>query len=195
VGLIENIIGTLSGVFSIGKANKTTLTSDASGLTIDKKTIVPNLKIGTLAGILKSTTGDVSGSATATDLPFTPTGNLTSTNVQNAIKEVYDEIGKIVGDFSHIDFGSGYLSIGNTYDGYFVDRVVIEVESAFDEGTVTVGDSLTADLFTDATDSELTVPNLYEKASGFEYSYNSDIRIYFTGSPTQGSGRVIVHLK
>lgn len=195
MGLIENIIGTLSGVFSIGKANKTTLTSDASGLTIDKKTIVPNLKIGTLAGILKSTTGDVSGSATATDLPFTPTGNLTSTNVQNAIKEVYDEIGKIVGDFSHIDFGSGYLSIGNTYDGYFVDRVVIEVESAFDEGTVTVGDSLTADLFTDATDSELTVPNLYEKASGFEYSYNSDIRIYFTGSPTQGSGRVIVHLK
>ena len=195
MGLIENIIGTLSGVFSIGKANKTTLTSDASGLTIDKKTIVPNLKIGTLAGILKSTTGDVSGSATATDLPFTPTGNLTSTNVQNAIKEVYDEIGKIVGDFSHIDFGSGYLSIGNTYDGYFVDRVVIEVESAFDEGTITVGDALVSDLFTIATDSELTVPNLYEKASGFEYSYNSDIRIYFTGSPTQGSGRVIVHLK
>ena len=195
MGLIENIIGTLSGVFSIGKANKTTLTSDASGLTIDKKTIVPNLKIGTLAGILKSTTGDVSGSATATDLPFTPTGNLTSTNVQNAIKEVYDEIGKIVGDFDFNTFGLDWITIGNTYDGYFVDKVVIEVESAFDEGTITVGDALVSDLFTIATDSELTVPNLYEKASGFEYSYNSDIRIYFTGSPTQGSGRVIVYLK
>ena len=134
MGLIENIIG----VFSIGKANKTTLTSDASGLTIDKKTIVPNLKIGTLGGILKSTTGDVSGSATATDLPFTPTGNLTSTNVQNAIKEVYDEIGKIVGDFDFNTFGLDWITIGNTYDGYFVDKVVIEVESAFDEGTITV---------------------------------------------------------
>jgi len=195
VGLIENIIGTLSGVFSIGKANKTTLTSDASGLTIDKKTIVPNLKIGTLGGILKSTTGDVSGSATATDLPFTPTGNLTSTNVQNAIKEVYDEIGKIVGDFDFNTFGLDWITIGNTYDGYFVDKVVIEVESAFDEGTITVGDALVSDLFTIATDSELTVSNLYEKASGFEYSYNSDIRIYFTGTPTQGSGRVIVYLK
>lgn len=195
MGLIENIIGTLSGVFSIGKANKTTLTSDASGLTIDKKTIVPNLKIGTLGGILKSTTGDVSGSATATDLPFTPTGNLTSTNVQNAIKEVYDEIGKIVGDFDFNTFGLDWITIGNTYDGYFVDKVVIEVESAFDEGTITVGDALVSDLFTIATDSELTVSNLYEKASGFEYSYNSDIRIYFTGTPTQGSGRVIVYLK
>ena len=154
MGLIQNIIGTLSGVFSIGKANKTTLTSDSDGLNIDRKAIVPNLKIGTLGGILKSTTGDVSGSATATDLPFTPTGNLTSTNVQNAIKEVYDEIGKIIGDFSYTDFVSGYLSIGDTYSGYFVDKVVVEVESAFDEGTITVGDALVSDLFTVAEDSD-----------------------------------------
>lgn len=195
MGLIQNIIGTFSNVFSIGKTNKATLTSDANGLNIDKKTLVPNLKIGTLGGILKGTSGDVSGSATATDLPFTPVGNLTSTNVQNVIKEVYDELGKIVGDFSYTDFVSGYISIGNTYNGYFVDKVVIEVESAFDEGTITVGDALTADLFTVAGDSELTVPNLYEKASSFQYSYNSDIRIAFSGNPTQGSGRVIVYLK
>ena len=195
MGLFSNIIGTLSGVFSIGKTNKTTLTSDSSGLNIDKKTIVPNLKIGSLAGILKGTTGDVSGSASATDLPFTPVGNLTSTNVQNAIKEVYDEIGKITGDFTFSDFTSSYISIGNTYSGYYVDKVVVEVESPFDAGTITIGDSLSPDLFNSATDQELSVANLYEKSSSFEYTYNSDIRIYFTGVPISGSARVIVYLK
>lgn len=195
MGLIQNIIGTLSNVFSIGKQDKVTFTSNSEGLSIDKKTEVPNLKIGTLGGILKSSSGDVSGSATATDLPFTPIGNLTSTDVQNAIKEVYDEKGKIVGDFSYTDFASGHLDIGNTYSGYFVEKVVVEVDSAFDEGTITVGDTLSSDLFTDASDSDLSVANVYEKSSVFEYSYNSSIRITFTGEPTQGTGRVIVYLK
>jgi len=198
MGIFQNIIGTLGNVFSIGKINKATLTLDSEGLNIDKRLLAPNAKIGTFSGILKSTVAGVD-TAIAEDLIFTPSGDLSSTDVQAALVELDSEKhvrNRAVSlNFNHSDFASGSLLISNVEAKYIVDKVEIEITSEFDGiPLVTVGDDSNHFSVCPSTSSDLTAVFTYEEISKKICGVSTDIKIYFSGEPTQGSGTVTIFL-
>jgi len=199
MGIFQNIMGTLSNTFSLGKSDKVVLSTDINGLNVDKKILAPNVKIGTLSGILKASTGEVDDNATASDLPFTPSGDLESTNVQTALVELDSEKHirnrAVAIAFTYSDFVAGSLLISNVEANYLVERVEIEVDSVFNGiPALTVGDSSDHASICPSSSSDLTSSYIYEEATKKVYGTATDVNIYFSGEPTQGSGTVTIFL-
>ena len=96
--------------------------------------------------------------------------------------------------FSFADY-PGPVSIGLIPVGSNILKTFIEVISVFDAGVqVTVGDSVAMARLMAVGDSRLTRAVTYEADSGYTYTSDTAVNLYFVGVvPTMGTGRVVVY--
>lgn len=73
-----------------------------------------------------------------------------------------------------------------------VDKVVIDVLQSFDSGTITIGDDDAQGRLAAAAESDLTNVNIYVLENFAKYENETSIKIYPSGSPSQGQARIIV---
>ena len=98
-------------------------------------------------------------------------------------------------DFSFADV-PGSISIGTCPAGMVVSEVAIIITDPFDGSTtITVGDALAQGRFFAVADSFPAYAEPYATNPHHEYAVDTEILIYFpSGTPTQGTGEVIVYL-
>lgn len=111
---------------------------------------------------------------------------LTGANITNN----YGGGGKLTVEFDHTDFGAT-KTIGEITSGRVIINTVAEVDTAFDSGYFTIGkDSAQAILMTIADRGNAV--NRYLTHNYIELTSTDTYKIFFSGSPTQGSGKVYI---
>lgn len=99
-------------------------------------------------------------------------------------------------DFDHTAWVVGWVSLGICPGGRCAAICVVEVIDAFDGGAqVTIGDITAHGRLQVAADNDLQ--EVYRYHSNPDYVYNVDQQLYIymsAGTPTHGSGRVLVYL-
>lgn len=102
----------------------------------------------------------------------------------------YTQGGKLTVEFDHTDFGAT-VTIGEIISGKVIINTVVEITTSFDSGTFTIGkDSAQAILMAIADRANLV--NRYLVNNYIELSATDTYKIFFSGSPTQGSGKVYI---
>lgn len=96
-------------------------------------------------------------------------------------------------DFSNVP---GNLLIGTCPAGMVVGETAVNIVNVFNNGTtITVGDAVAQGRFLEAADVFTDYEGIYESDPHFSYDVDTEVRIYFpSGTPTQGTGEVIVYL-
>lgn len=106
------------------------------------------------------------------------------------INNYYTSGGKLTVEFDHTDFGAT-KTIGEITSGRVIINTVVEVDTAFDSGSFTIGkDSAQAILMTIADRGNAV--NRYLTHNYIELTTTDNYKIFFSGSPTQGSGKVYI---
>lgn len=111
---------------------------------------------------------------------------LSGANVTNN----YTSGGKLTVEFDYTDFGAT-KTIGEIISGKVIINTVVEIDTAFDSGTFTIGkDSAQAILMTIADRGNAV--NRYLVNNYIELTTTDTYKLFFSGSPTQGSGKVFI---
>jgi hypothetical protein len=132
---------------------------------------------------------------------FVPPGNL-PVWIQHyrytGLKGVHDtgEDNHIRTTFSFTDFPGGSLSIGTAPAGMVIGETVVKIIQTFNNGPmITVGDAVAQGRFQAVADNFPGYLGYYETDPHYIYSVDTEILIFFPGgTPTQGSGEVIIYL-
>lgn len=107
------------------------------------------------------------------------------------INNYYTSGGKVTKEFDHTDFAGGSLLIGEITNGRVIINTVVEVDVAFNSGSFTIGkDSAQAILMAIADRGNAV--NRYLTHNYIELTATDNYKIFFSGSPTQGSGKVYI---
>jgi len=107
------------------------------------------------------------------------------------INNYYTSGGKVTKEFDHTDFADGSLLIGEITSGRVIINTVVEVEVAFNGGNFTIGkDSAQAILM--AIADRGNEQGRYLTHNYIELTATDNYKIFFSGSPTQGSGKVYI---
>lgn len=78
--------------------------------------------------------------------------------------------------------------------GETVDEVLIDVDDAFDVGSLEIGDSLQHDRLVSAANNSLFVaPEQFQFSPEYIYPTTTDVFAYFSGTPTTGSARIVLY--
>ena len=99
----------------------------------------------------------------------------------------------IVKDITFSDFSTGSVTVGTVPIDSMIQNTVLLTITPFDTGTVDVGTLLQFDELMQATDTDITISDTYTKESNREVTADTEIIATLTGSPIQGSGRIIVY--
>lgn len=106
------------------------------------------------------------------------------------INNYYTSGGKLTVEFDHTDFGAT-KTIGEITSGRVIINTVVEVDTAFNSGTFTIGkDSAQAILM--AIADRGNEQGRYLTHNYIELTATDNYKIFFSGSPTQGSGKVYI---
>lgn len=97
-------------------------------------------------------------------------------------------------NFTFSDFANSSKVIGTVLANRNVNNTKLIVDSIFDNGTITVGDSLEPNRLMGSSDNALGYANTYVSELDYLYTTDTVVNLYFTGSPTEGSGRVVISL-
>lgn len=97
----------------------------------------------------------------------------------------------ITTDFTYAD---GYSkTIGTIPDSAAVQNVALTIDTPFDDGYISVGDAIDNSRLMGTGDNIPSVADTYIADSNYIYLSNTQVNLYITGSPTIGSGTVIVY--
>lgn len=120
-----------------------------------------------------------------------PAENAVSILTGATINNYYTSGGKLTLEFGFGDFAGGSLLIGEITSGRVIINTVVEVDVAFDAGYFTIGkDSAQAILMAIADRGNAV--NRYLTHNYIELTATDNYKIFFSGSPTQGSGKVYI---
>lgn len=108
-------------------------------------------------------------------------------------------------NFNHIDFKGtgkyvnhvfqGCKTIGIVKAGTTIEQVVLVVDEIFDnELTFSIGDDKEHTRLMQQVSEDLHFDNKFLEESDYVYEKDTEIKIYYTGKPSVGKGRVIVYL-
>lgn len=100
-------------------------------------------------------------------------------------------------DFDYTDFTGGpvALLIGKMLKDVYCNSCVVDIIDAFDGGvTLTVGDMVAQGRLQIVADNFPGIVDQYETRPNYAYSVSTDVYVFLTGTPTVGSGRVVVYL-
>ena len=103
----------------------------------------------------------------------------------------YTSGGKLTVDFAYSDFGSANKLIGEITSGRVIINTVIEINAAFDAGSFTVGTNTAQAVLMTIADRANAIGR-YMVNNYIELSTTDNYKIFFSGSPTQGSGKVFI---
>ncbi len=107
------------------------------------------------------------------------------------INNYYTSGGKVTKEFDHTDFAGGSLLIGEITSGRVIINTVVEVEVAFNSGSFTIGkDSAQAILM--AIADRGNEQGRYLTHNYIELTATDNYKIFFSGSPSTGSGKVYI---
>jgi len=107
---------------------------------------------------------------------------------------VTNELSFMLVDFDITDVIAGELSIGDLGSNHVVQSVSVLINTGFNGGTtMEVGDDLDQNRLMGTGDNIPGVVDTYTVTSDILYAGTSELKMYFTGAPTTGSGRVIVY--
>jgi hypothetical protein len=95
-------------------------------------------------------------------------------------------------DFDFSDFTLSEKLIGTILAGYTVENTKIIVDTAFDDGQVTVGDGADTVRLAEASDNDLRFINTYVVEKSYTYQIGTQVKLYISGNPTVGSGKIVV---
>jgi hypothetical protein len=99
-------------------------------------------------------------------------------------------------EFTFSDFASGVLPVGIIPANVDTDNIKIVVNNPFNNGaTVTVGDPIQPDRLAPSDNSDLSSQGVYTVESTFSYPSDTTVNLYMSGSPTTGSGKVIIFMQ
>lgn len=104
-------------------------------------------------------------------------------------------------NFTYEDWLAGSKKIGTALAGLRIERCQVlidpeETNDIFDEGTIVIGDAGAHGRIMIAADVNLTKAKKFSVEPDIKYTEDTDLYIYFeTGSPTQGSGTIIIYLQ
>lgn len=96
--------------------------------------------------------------------------------------------------FTFEDLLAGPLEIGNAFPSLRISQVVVIIEEAFDEGTLVIGDDDGHGRLMTANQNNLMLENTYvNEPEYYKYSTDKQIKAWLeTGTPTQGSGTILI---
>jgi hypothetical protein len=94
--------------------------------------------------------------------------------------------------FSYSDFVNGILVVGTSYANVDITSVKLTINSVFNTGTVSVGDSINNSSLMATTDNDLTYKGTFLNEIDYVYTSATVINLYLNGLPTTGSGKVII---
>lgn len=77
--------------------------------------------------------------------------------------------------------------------GETVDEVLLTVDSAWDAGTLSVGDAGDHEKLLPVSYNNLAETGQYQLSPQYKYTAATDVYIYLTGAPTTGSARVTLY--
>jgi hypothetical protein len=101
----------------------------------------------------------------------------------------------LIVDFSFSDV-PGSLSLGIVPLGHLIPSCVIEIYAVFDGAvTITVGDIVAQGRFQAIADNKPLYVGVYETQPHYEYSSDTEVFVFLSGSPTIGRGRAILYIE
>ena len=102
---------------------------------------------------------------------------------------------KIEAAFSYTDFSSGSVAIGSIpANSRVVAAVAIVDDIAFDNGSLTIGDSIAQGRLMTVAENNLLIPDVsYRSEKDILYSSSTNVNIYLSGNPSMGSGTVVIY--
>ena len=96
-------------------------------------------------------------------------------------------------NFDYTDFEGSKL-IGIIPSNKYAAFVIVIVDSVFDDlASVTVGDPANNERLQRAEDNDILYLNSFMTIPTYKYNSVTELYLYLSGSPTQGSGRVVVY--
>jgi len=120
-----------------------------------------------------------------------PTENVVNILTGATINNYYTSGGKLTVEFGFSNFAGGSLLIGEITSGRVIINTVVEVDTAFNSGSFTIGkDSAQAILM--AIADRGNEQGRYLTHNYIELTATDNYKIFFSGSPTQGSGKVYI---
>ena len=106
------------------------------------------------------------------------------------INNYYTSGGKVTVEFDHTDFATT-KTIGEITSGRVIINTVVEVDTAFNSGSFTIGkDSAQAILM--AIADRGNEQGRYLTHSYIELTATDNYKIFFSGSPSQGGGKAFI---
>ncbi len=97
--------------------------------------------------------------------------------------------------FTYSDVISGSKFLGNCPVNKIVSDADIIINSIFDNNTtITVGDASAQARLMEIADNFPDTAKTYETEPNYQYATLTGLYLYFTGTPTQGDGKAIIHL-
>jgi actin-like ATPase involved in cell morphogenesis len=104
----------------------------------------------------------------------------------------YDGSGKIVKD---INFGTPEIILGSLVSGKVIEKTVVAITDAFDEGTeITIGTQAAQGILQAASDNIPTYENSsFGTFNNLYLTENMEFKAFISGTPTQGTGTVIIY--
>lgn len=95
-------------------------------------------------------------------------------------------------EFNYNDFASLSKNIGLIASGLNIEEIRVVVETAFDSGFVVVGDDTVNDRLMDSSSSDIKFLGTYVNYSNYVYPSNTLVKLFMNGSPTVGSGKIVL---
>ncbi len=99
--------------------------------------------------------------------------------------------GKIVVEFDFSDYASPVLIL-NVPAGALIINTVVEIDTAFDSGSLTIGTQAAQGILMAVADRSNSVGK-YEVHNYLLNDTAQDYKAFFTGTPTQGTGKFIIY--
>ena len=98
--------------------------------------------------------------------------------------------------FTFEDWSLGSKKIGKALGGLRVEKTSTEVTELFNGGTIVIGDADAHGRLAAAADIKLNQVKRFHTEPDHKYTVDTDLYIYFeTGSPSSGSGTIIIYLQ
>ena len=95
-------------------------------------------------------------------------------------------------DFTYSDFIYGSLDIGILKANLNIEEIKLIIDNPFDVGSITVGDAGDNSRLMTSTDNDVTYASSYIVGSEYVYPADTTVKIYFTGNPITGSGKIVI---
>lgn len=95
-------------------------------------------------------------------------------------------------EFTFADFLSVSKLLGNIATDTNIENIQVNITEAFDSGSISLGYDGDLSNIMDSSSIDLTYQTSYVIYVGTRYTSDTDVHIYFNGTPTKGSAKLIV---